>query len=139
VWSHPTSLTFVSENGADGLEWARRMRPCDPLEDGQLLSTDIDTILRNSGFERISILKIDVEGAEAEIFASNYESWLDRVDNLVIELHGDSCSQPFYRAVGALPFAVSACDELTVCKRILNETAAESVSQGSDAWRLSAI
>jgi FkbM family methyltransferase len=38
--------------------------------------------------ERIELVKIDIEGAEQELFAGDL-AWLERVDCLVIELHGD--------------------------------------------------
>jgi hypothetical protein len=62
-------------------------------------------------------LKIDVEGAETIIFSSNYESWIGRVDNLVIELHSPEAESVFARAIANEPFETSQCDELFVCKR----------------------
>jgi FkbM family methyltransferase len=38
--------------------------------------------------ERIDLVKVDVEGAEQELFKADLE-WLERVDCLVIELHAD--------------------------------------------------
>lgn len=38
--------------------------------------------------ERIDLLKLDVEGAEAGLFAGDL-GWLDRVDSIVAELHSD--------------------------------------------------
>ena len=57
----------------------------------------IEKILKESGFEFIDILKLDIEGAEKEIFSekSNYQSWLPYVKVLIIELH----SYNFFRAV----------------------------------------
>ncbi len=75
------------------------------------------SLLRTSGFERISILKIDVEGAEKRIFAENFEDWLGKVDALVIELHGQDCADVFHRAIGRYDFELSTCDELTVARR----------------------
>jgi hypothetical protein len=34
----------------------------------------------------VDLLKIDIEGAEAEIFA-NCQTWISRIKNLMIELH----------------------------------------------------
>jgi hypothetical protein len=51
-------------------------------------------ILRESGQDRISLLKIDIEGAEVQLFSEGCESWLSKVDNIVIELHDDSCFGP---------------------------------------------
>ena len=122
IWSHPTRLTLSETPYRDGLELARQVRECQPTEPGGFLATDIGTLLRESGHERISILKIDIEGAEGVVFAKNYESWIDRVDALVIELHDDTIFGDnraiFARAIAGRGFTVSEFEELTVCKRV---------------------
>jgi hypothetical protein len=48
----------------------------------------------------IDILKLDIEGAEQDLFASNY-SWLARVNIVIIELHEKlipNSSAAFYSA-----------------------------------------
>ncbi len=86
---------------------------------------DIGTLLDRSRHERISLLKIDIEGAEAMIFADDRcRLWLDRVDNLVIELHDDSqfgdATSAFERAIRGLPFACSRREgpSVAICRRV---------------------
>jgi FkbM family methyltransferase len=117
VWSHPCSLVLSEEPYGDGREWSRQVRECRPGEAAQLAGVDIASLLRQAGRDRGSVLKMDVERAEAVLFAAHYESWLDRVDNLVIELHDEECERVFFAAIAGRPFAVSRCGELTVCKR----------------------
>jgi FkbM family methyltransferase len=120
VWSQPARLTFTELPYRDGREWARQVRECRPDEEG-FLAVDVGSLLASSGHERIFILKVDVEGAEAAVFGANYESWIDRVDNIVIELHDDSyfgdCSSVFSRAIAGRGFSVTRHQLLTVCKR----------------------
>jgi hypothetical protein len=82
-----------------------------------MTAVDIGTLLETSGHERISILKIDIEGAESNVFSSNYHSWIGKVDNLVIELHSNECRSIFTDAISKVKFSLSECDELTVCKK----------------------
>jgi FkbM family methyltransferase len=49
--------------------------------------------LRESGFDTIDLLKIDIEGGEAELLTRNVE-WLDRVNGIVIEFHPDRVDYP---------------------------------------------
>ena len=119
VWSHPVGLVLEAENAAAGHEWGRTVREARPGETPLMTATDIGSLLAGSGHERISILKVDIEGAEAEVFGTNYEGWIDRVDNLVIELHSDACRAAFMAAISGRGFVVSQCDELTVCRRPL--------------------
>jgi FkbM family methyltransferase len=117
VWSSKAGLVMCEEPFGDGREWARTIRPSRPGETPLMTAVDIDTLLDKSGVERISILKIDIEGAEAEVFSANCEGWLHRVDNLVIELHGERCRRIFAEAIQHAGFTISECDELTVCRK----------------------
>jgi FkbM family methyltransferase len=117
VWSRPTALVLAEANSGAGCEWSRQVRPARAGETPTIRATDIGTLLHESGFPHISILKIDIEGAEEVLFASNYERWLGRVENLVIELHGPESVAIFKAAVAAEKFAISRCGELTVCRR----------------------
>jgi FkbM family methyltransferase len=116
IWSHPALLVMDEQPFRDGREWSQHVRECLPGENG-FLATDIGTILRQSGAQRISILKIDIEGAESEVFARNYDSWINRVDTIVIELHDDECRERFRTAIAGVPFVVNESGELTVCRR----------------------
>jgi FkbM family methyltransferase len=127
VWSHSARLTIAENRYRDGRSWARQVRECRADENGGFEAVDIGSLLAGSGSPRISILKIDVEGAEAVIFARNYEHWLDCVDNLVIELHDDSsfgkASPVFAKAIDGRGFVISRYQELIVCKRPLGVAA----------------
>lgn len=50
--------------------------------------TTILSLTEQYSIPRIDILKMDIEGAEEAIFSSNPETWLNRVDMLIIEIHG---------------------------------------------------
>ena len=64
-------------------------------------------LLATLGHEQIDILKIDIEGSEAAVFASNPGRWLDRVKVLLIELHeakAPGCGRIFFGATIQHPF-----------------------------------
>jgi len=90
IWSHTTDLKILETPYRDGRGWTVQVRECKQGEVSEMKAIDVGTLLRESGQTKISILKMDVEGAEAVVFAKNYESWLLCVDNIVIELHDDS-------------------------------------------------
>jgi hypothetical protein len=89
-----------------------------PLVTGQpsVQGVTINSVLKTSGFERISILKIDIEGGERELFSGPLD-WLEATDNIVIELHGADCARIFFDAVKQHNFEISTSRELTVCMR----------------------
>lgn len=117
VWSHAVGLKLSEDVFGDGREWARTVRPVRSGELPDMVATDIGTLLRESGHERISILKVDIEGAEKIVFAENCQEWLPRVDNLVIEIHGPECESVVRNAVAPEGFSISSCAELTVFTR----------------------
>jgi FkbM family methyltransferase len=121
VWPEVTELALSEDRQGKGREWSRQVRPYRSGDVFSFRAVDVGTLLRRSGYDRISILKIDIEGAESVIFSRNYGEWIDRVDNIVIELHGNTvqqnCHAIFYQAIHGKGFAVSQAGELTVCKR----------------------
>ena len=77
------------------------------VDSQQVKSVTVPGILRDYGIERIDILKLDIEGAERELFRTGAESWLGSVRQIVIELHDryqSGCARTFYAAVGRMPF-----------------------------------
>jgi FkbM family methyltransferase len=62
----------------------------------------IGDIIRDHGLRKIDLLKIDIEGAEKELF-SEPGAWLAQVDAICIELHDwfkTGCTRTFFAAVG---------------------------------------
>lgn len=49
----------------------------------------MQTILQRSGFAEVDLLKVDIEGAEVQLFQGDL-SWLERVNAIAIEFHGNS-------------------------------------------------
>ena len=66
-------------------------------------TTTISKLLAESGFDEIDLLKVDIEGAEKEVFgAPDVDEWLSKVKVLIIELHDRmkrGCSNAFFKAV----------------------------------------
>ncbi len=44
-------------------------------------------IMDASGFSEVDLLKLDIEGAEADLFRDGPPDWLKRVTNVAVELH----------------------------------------------------
>jgi FkbM family methyltransferase len=60
----------------------------------------VDRIMRDHGIEFIDVLKMDIEGAEKEVF-ENAAAWIDKVGILIVELHERlklGCNRSFYNA-----------------------------------------
>lgn len=57
--------------------------------DGEVRGLSMMSILERSGFETVDLLKVDIEGAEVELFRGRLD-WLPRVRVLAVEFHGDA-------------------------------------------------
>jgi hypothetical protein len=64
-----------------------------------------------SGERRIDLLKLDIEGTEEQLFSSGYSDWIDRVKNLMIELHGQRSRDAVFAATKDRGFTVSQSGE----------------------------
>jgi FkbM family methyltransferase len=45
-------------------------------------------LIKEFQIDRIKLLKMDIEGAELNVFSEGVEDWIDRVDAMIIETHG---------------------------------------------------
>jgi FkbM family methyltransferase len=102
LW-HSTERLVIANPTAEKFAFSVKRAPedCASAVEGRQLSD----IIGND--TEVDILKCDIEGAEREVFSSNYESWLYRTKTILIELHDrihSGCSQTFYRAIVSRPF-----------------------------------
>ena len=104
LWSRNEPLVIQNPEGD---EWVfRAMTPHPGDESETIAGINIATLLDSRGLERLDLLKLDIEGAEREVL-SHAESWIDRVDAMIVELHDDfepGCLDAFDKAVVGFPF-----------------------------------
>lgn len=117
VWSHRVGLVVRRGQYRDGREWTIQVQEHATDEESDITAVDIGSLLSQSEFQRIDILKVDIERAEAVVFARNYENWIDRVDTFLIELHDSECREVFLSALQSGIFEFSRSGELTIAQR----------------------
>lgn len=100
VWSTDGGLRIDRGNGERG-EWGIRVRPCAPGETPDVDAISITTLLARHGVEHIDLLKVDIEGAERDLFDHNTSGWLRSVQSIIIEVHDRACHDAFFSAVRA--------------------------------------
>ena len=104
LWPQPGSLVLTDPGtGLWGLQVKEAVSPdgaAGELADSVRAIT-IGDIIREHGIDRIDLLKVDIEGAEKELFGEP-GPWLDQVDAICIELHDwfkVGCTRTFFAAV----------------------------------------
>lgn len=72
----------------------------------QVEALDVRSLIDMSGIERVDLLKVDIERGELAVFGESAESWIPKVRNICIELHGKDCEEAFFHALRALTMSL---------------------------------
>jgi len=118
VWSRAMGLMVERGTFRDGRDWAVTVRPAHGEEVPVTTAIDVGSLLDEAGLGQVDLLKIDIEGAERELFAEGASAWLGRVRNLVIELHDEQCVERFERAMAPFDFDRRASGDAFACLNI---------------------
>ncbi len=81
---------------------------------GKTMAISISHLMKAYDLPYIDILKIDIEGAEKELFTKNYQDWLPKVRVLVIELHDhykQGTSRQFFETISKYQFSFHATED----------------------------
>ena len=104
LWSSEAKLQLADANAES---WSFSVRPA-TTDSSVVAAINIPQILAKYGENRIDLLKLDIEGAERELFSESCEEWLPKVGMIVIELHdrfARGCSEAFYTHLVRRSFA----------------------------------
>lgn len=104
LWYKNTYLKIQNPNDE---KWSFITVETDKKEDADVEVLTIKNILDETAYDRIDILKIDIEGAEKELFTYNYQEWLPKVRILIIEVHDEKkpgCSEALNKAISKYDF-----------------------------------
>jgi FkbM family methyltransferase len=104
----PSSGTvFIQDTGADKWSFTVTNSQNQQHSSGGLPAVSLPELMAKAGSNQIDYLKLDIEGAELELFSESTESWLNNVGVIAIELHDKfrkGCAQAFYSAISKRPF-----------------------------------
>jgi FkbM family methyltransferase len=113
----PSNADLVIENPND-LSYEFRVVEAPSSTSRSFRGVTMEDVLANSGKQRIDLLKLDIEGSEAQLFSFDHNNWLSRVDNMMIEIHGELCRNTVLSAVENEGFAVYQSGEYDVFTRV---------------------
>lgn len=117
IWPTPGRLALLSEGVPSS---SVRTTDDTPHTDAMVNAVTVPMLMERFGLERISLLKIDIEGAELELFSMAPTDWLARVDAVAIELHDHwkpGCGDAFFRAMDPWDWNYSVHGEMIFCER----------------------
>ena len=113
LWGEPGKVTMRDSGASTG---ASVMHAGAPGERVRALT--LGELMAELGLDRIDLLKLDVEGAEASIFsAPDAGVWLERTGTVLVEIHGESASAAVVPVLREHGFSVRRHRELHVATR----------------------
>ena len=105
IWPEAMKLA-LRKNELAGVqrEWATVVGPPRGDEPAQTVGIDFATLLRESGFAEIDLVKLNVCGIEEQLFSQNCEAWLPHVKNIVIRPLNEELESTLLRALADYQF-----------------------------------
>lgn len=103
IWSKNVSME-IKDMGTGN--WSLQTVETNESLENSIESITIGQVMSAFSQENIDILKIDIEGAEKELFKHNFEPWLRKTRMIAIELHDwldKEIPAIFYKAIDDLP------------------------------------
>lgn len=105
LWKRSGQISLINPDaGHHGFQTAESVeKRC--IASDTVSALTVAEVLASREFQSLSLLKIDIEGAEKEVF-ENCSEWIDRVDTVMAELHDHikpGCLQAFERATHGFP------------------------------------
>ncbi len=88
-----------------------------------IVSITLDEVLQTKAWDTIDILKIDIEGAEKQLFESDYQNWLPKTKIIMIETHDrmvPKCSYTVMKTINEFNFILYTTTEGTLIYYNLN-------------------
>ena len=115
IWYRPGRLD-VRREGVGNAGFSTN----EQLSNGEVEATTIPELLARFQWDRVDILKVDIEGSELELFGKGDLSWIDRVGIIAIELHDRTrpgCGDAFFSAISGRSWNFSIHGEMIMCER----------------------
>jgi FkbM family methyltransferase len=118
IWDKSSILEVVDERNFG--HWGFECKVVETESVNTIVGLSINDVLEQNNRYEIDLLKIDIEGAELELFSNNYENWLPKTKVIMIELHDSyrlGCSKSFFSAIIKYDFSVFHRGENIICIR----------------------
>lgn len=84
LWNNDAYLEVVDEHKGNN---AFIVKESGAGKKGSIKAVSVTSVMDEFNWDKIDILKMDIEGSEKKVFEQGYEEWLPKVKILIIELH----------------------------------------------------
>lgn len=97
--------------------WASTVVSTTTDDPGAFEGIGMDDLLTRLGLPRVDLLKIDIEGAEVDVFSSGPLHWLDRIGCIEVELESRAAEEFFFGALSRRGFTFSRFGDIVIASR----------------------
>ncbi|RVU02016.1 FkbM family methyltransferase [Mucilaginibacter limnophilus] len=115
LW-HSEEELYLGNDFRGGLEWSRNVTAGKKTDASAVSGISLNTLIKQYHLSQIDILKIDIEGSEAEIFKpENDLSFLDITKIIALEIHDEfNCRETIYQILRDRDYVIFNGVELTL-------------------------
>jgi len=117
LWENSCDALELHCEYRDGREWSRAVRVATSDTPEVIKTLTLAEILDMHPGKQVSLLKIDIEGAELNVFRSNVAGWIHRIERILIELHDEQCERTFHAAVPDDSWKKTRAGDMWLCER----------------------
>jgi FkbM family methyltransferase len=106
VWNKLEPVVIANEQDDP---WGFQVKSADG-QSTTIQGLTLSEVIRECGFEKIDLLKLDIEGAEKDIFGAGDLDWMTRTHAIIIELHDrfrPGCEAAFLDATRRFGFEIT--------------------------------
>jgi FkbM family methyltransferase len=104
LWNKDEDLIIANKGDS---HWAFTVEESKSNHGESFKAMTISSLMKEKNIDIIDILKLDVEGAERELFTDNYDYWITRTKYILIELHDwikPDCSKKVFKTISSYNF-----------------------------------
>lgn len=110
IWNEPGQLDILDTGTGEWGFMVGQSESTTQSSFNKVNTITLQEIMYEFQLSHIDILKIDIEGAEKELFTKNYEDWLPHVRCIIIEIHDNlkkGTSKTVWEALNKYNFSLS--------------------------------
>jgi len=123
IWDKKSEISlclFDNDSGEPLEKWAYRTTESTSLQNQKVQAYSINDLIKKYKIPFVDIIKIDIEGAEKEVFDSTDLAWIKKTNSIIIELHDrfkHGCREALLNAVNKVFFSIQEKDNVCFLKR----------------------
>lgn len=114
LWSGQAQLSILNPTDEP---WAFRVGEVSGEDGTAIPALGVYDLISQFESQHIDLLKVDIEGAEKEVFQKGMDKWIDRVGLIAVELHDNivpGCSKALTEALATKNHRASTSGEYTI-------------------------